>query len=112
MLASLLALLAKHFPNALDSSQSKLSITVSLIVVISMLSKLANHHFKWGIFIRQITGWVVITLLIITGYSYQYEIKQFGNRISATIIPGYGQGNGDGSVTFYAGSNGHFQITA
>lgn len=112
MLGSLIALLIKHFPNALESDQSKLSIIVSLVVVVSMLSKVANSHIKWGIFIRQMTGWVVISLFIITGYSYQYEIKQFGNRLSATVIPGYGQGNGDGSVTFYAGSNGHFSITA
>ncbi len=28
------------------------------------------------------------------------------------MIPGYAQGNGDGSVSFYAGNNGHFEITA
>jgi aspartyl protease family protein len=112
MLAALVALLFKHFPNALASDQAKLSIAFSLIVIISMISKIASHKIQFGALIRQLTGWVLISLLIITGYSYQYEIKQFGNRLSATVIPGYGQGNGDGSVTYYAGDNGHFAITA
>ncbi len=111
MFAALIMLLFKHFPNALSSGQSQLSIVSSVIIITLMLARLAGSNMKLGLLLRQLTGWVAISLLIITGYSYQYEIKQFGNRLSATVIPGYGQGNGDGSVTFYAGNGGHFAVT-
>ncbi len=112
MLAAIFAILFKHFPNSISTSQSKISLIFSVVVIISMASRISASNMKLGLLLKQITGWMVITLLIITGYSYQYEIKQFGNRLSATIIPGYAQGNGDGSVTFYAGENGHFAVTA
>ena len=112
LIGLLLALLFKHFPESMKSDQNKMALVFSVIVITSMVAKISNSNIKLGILLKQISGWIVISLLILTGYSYQFELKQLGNRLSATIIPGYGQGNGDGSVTFYAGNNGHFSVTA
>ncbi len=112
MLATLIALLDKHFPRILDQNQNKISLLISFIILTSFISKIIHSELKLAIVIKQLIGWVTICLVILTGYSYQYEIKQLGNRLSANLIPGYAQGNKDGSVTFYSGGNGHFSITA
>ena len=112
LLSSLLLLLYKHFPEAMHNDQNKISLVILLTVIISMTSRIIRSNIKFAVLLRQITGWLAIAILALTGYSYQYELKQFGNRLSATLIPGYGQGNGDGSVTFYASEGGHFTITA
>ena len=56
--------------------------------------------------------WIVIVAVVLGGVSYQYEIKQVANRMVANLIPSLGQGNGDGSVTFYANEDGHFTVKA
>lgn len=104
--------LKQYYPDALKSDQSKISV-ISAIIILSMLGsnimvRGANLSSKF----KQIIGWIVIIFMVISGYSYQLELKEFGNRIAANIIPGYAQGNGDGSVSFYTSQNGHFEIAA
>jgi aspartyl protease family protein len=112
LIGVLIATLAKYFPDSLKTDQNKIALIFSIVLITSMSARLIHSDTKWNVLLKQIFGWVVILLLIIVGYSYQFELKQFGNRLRANIIPGYGQGNSDGSVTFYAGENGHFSITA
>ena len=110
--AALFAVLFKKFPDALSNDQNKLSLAFSLVIAVSILSKIINSEMKLGIILKQISGWMIISLIILTGYSYQYELKQLGNRLAATLVPGMVQSNNDGSITFYAEENGHFSITA
>lgn len=110
--AALFAILFKNFPEALSGDNNKISLAFGLIFAMSILSKIINSEMKLGIILKQLSGWMIISLIIITGYSYQYELKQFGGRLAATLIPGFAQNNNDGSITFYAGENGHFSITA
>jgi aspartyl protease family protein len=112
LIGFLIATLAKYFPDSLKTDQNRIALIFSIVLITSMSARLIQSDTKWNVLLKQIFGWIIISLLIIAGYSYQFELKQFGNRLSANIIPGYGQGNGDGSVTFYAVENGHFSITA
>ncbi len=112
LLVALMLLLFKHFPDAISSDQHKIALISSLVIITSMIAKIASSNIKLKVLLHHIGGWLLITLLIISGYSYQLEIKQFSNRLTANLVPGYGQGNGDGSVTFYLGNNGHFTVTA
>jgi len=111
LLLGLVLLLVKHFPGSLDSDRAKLSLIASVVIITAMLARISISHINIAILLKQIGGWLVIALLILTGYSYQLEIKQYSNRLAANVLPGYGQGNGDGSVTYYAGDDGHFMVT-
>lgn len=112
LLGGLMLFLLKHFPDSLSSDQSKVSL-VSLVFMLSfVITRMLGNSVNVTVFLKQLGSWIVIALLIITGYSYQGEIKQYGDRLAANILPGYGQDNKDGSVTYYAGDNGHFAITA
>ncbi len=104
--------LLKYYPHAIDSDQDKLAYLTSLIILVSISSSIISRTDNLSLILKQIGGWLIIALLILTGYSYQLEIKNYSDKLAANILPGYAQGNGDGSVTFYAGSNGHFEITA
>lgn len=112
MVIAIIALLLKHYPHALADDRNKIGFFVSSVLLSSFIYRISQSQMKLATIIKQIIGWLTICLIILTGYSYQHEIKQVGNRLTANLIPGYGQGNGDGSVTFYAGENGHFEVTA
>ena len=112
LLGGLVLLLLKYFPETLSSDQNKVSL-ISLVVMLSFVfTRMSRSSSSVTMFLKQLGSWLVITLIMITGYSYQMEIKQYTARLAANIIPGYGQENRDGSVTYYAGENGHFIITA
>ena len=111
LLASLVLLLVKHFPGSLDSDQNKIALISLVVITTAMLSRAVSNRAHIGEFLKQLGGWLVIALMIVTGYSYQLELKEYSNRLTANVLPGYGQGNGDGSVTYYAGDDGHFMVT-
>ena len=112
MLSSLSLLLQKHFPHVLDSDQNKVAFISSLAIISFMLMRTLTAKPNFVQFFSHLGSWLLIALLILTGYSYQLELKQYSNRLAANLIPGYGEGNGDGSVTFYMENDGHFAITA
>ncbi len=109
---ALLLLLNKNFPNALSDDQNKVSLISSVAILTLIISRISVSNIRISSLVNQFLGWVLISLVIITGYSYKLELEQFSNRLAANIIPGYAQENSDGSVTFYAGINGHFNISA
>lgn len=109
---ALLLLLNKNFPNALSDDQNKVSLISSVAILTLIISRISVGNIRISSLVNQFLGWVLICLVIITGYSYKLELERFSDRLAANIIPGYAQENSDGSVTFYAGSNGHFNISA
>lgn len=111
-LIALVLFLHKSFPKALSADQNKISLISSGVIITLMMSRLAVSNIKTSVLINQILSWALIGLIAITGYSYKLELRQFGNRLAANIIPGYAQTNDDGTITFYAGANGHFNINA
>ena len=110
-LIALVLLLNKHFPNALTNDQNKVSLISSITIITLMISRISVSNIKLSSLLGQISAWIFISLIALTGYSYKLELKQFASRLSANIIPGYGQINDDGTITFFAGGNGHFTIT-
>jgi aspartyl protease family protein len=110
-LSLLVAWLLKYYPDAIESNQNKISILTAMILLSVIFSNLFVSKEGIIMTLKRVGGWIFITLLVLTGYSYQLEIKDYSNRLAANVIPGYAQGNGDGSVSFYAGQNGHFEIT-
>lgn len=109
---ALLLLLNKNFPNALSDDQNKVSLISSVAILTLIISRMSFSSVIVSTLLNHFLGWVLISLVIITGYSYKLELEQFSDRLAANIIPGYAQENNDGSVTFYAGGNGHFNISA
>ncbi len=108
----LIFILNKNFPQILESDQNKATLISSGIILSLALSRIAVSNIKISELLNQIMLWTLISLLLITGYSYKLELKQAFNRIAANLAPGNAQENPDGSTTFYASDNGHFTINA
>jgi aspartyl protease family protein len=111
-LGGLLYLLDSKYSHVLSQDGNVVGV-VQAVAIIVLLS-LGILHRKINIirFIKEATIWLGILLVIISGYSYQYEISLFANRILGNIFPTLGRENPDGSVTFYADRLGHFMVSA
>lgn len=104
--------LNKNYPGILSNSQNFYAVISSICVLSFMVIGAARSNVKFLNFSSQLLGWAAIAIIILGGYSYKFEIIKFIDRLEANIIPGYSQANNDGSISFYAGENGHFTITA
>lgn len=69
-----------------------------------------------GTMLRQALIWLIIMLVLATGYLYRGEIQDVGARLAAGLIPGrpISRSGGDGSaeVIIHRGAAGHFTTTA
>ncbi|MGH7006256.1 MAG: retropepsin-like aspartic protease family protein, partial [Alphaproteobacteria bacterium] len=67
-----------------------------------------------GHVLRNLAIWIVLILMLVTGYQYRYELQDVGHRITAGLIPGSPISTRDGegmiSVTLVKADNGHFEV--
>lgn len=62
---------------------------------------------------RDIAYWLLIMLVLMTGYQYRYELQDIASRITAGLIPGSPITLSEGSqaaVMLEKASNGHFEV--
>ena len=59
--------------------------------------------------LRNAAIWLTVGLALVVGYSFKDE---FRSRLLGELIPQRGTANPDGSVTFRAGTDGHFHVEA
>jgi len=62
---------------------------------------------------RDIAYWLLIILVLMTGYQYRYELQDVANRLTAGIIPGSPltiSGSPRAAVMLDKARNGHFQV--
>jgi aspartyl protease family protein len=107
-----IVILKNYFPDSLQNEHNKYNLIIYIIVLTSILARLLHSNIGWKKRLKEISGWIIITLVIFLGYSYRYEVNDIKIRLIANIVPGYGQKNSDGSINFYSNNNGHFAIRA
>ncbi len=62
--------------------------------------------------LRHAAIWVVIGAVLVAGYSFRDQVSYVADRIKADHVPGYGFDASDNAVSFRAGPDGHFHVTA
>ncbi|TPL52970.1 TIGR02281 family clan AA aspartic protease [Mesorhizobium sp. B2-4-2] len=66
-----------------------------------------------GAMARNLGAWAAITLALIAGYQYRYELQDFASRVTAGLVPGsplaLGIEDGHATVTLDKADNGHFE---
>ncbi len=71
----------------------------------------SRRHF--GESMRQLGIWVLITLVLVSGYLYRYDLQSFGNRLAGGLIPGraavFTDSEGIQEVVLHKVMNGHFE---
>ena len=110
LLGGLLYLLHRQFPYAFSVDQSYLTLLSMILVLASVVFGVAKSGVSKELVIKSAIIWLSISIAGLSAYSYQWELKQYFNRILGQLAPSLAQTNKEGSVTFYAGDNGHFMM--
>ncbi len=112
LITGLIFLLNKNFPNALSTPEGHYSLISSLVILLFLTIGIFRSNTDWSFVLKNAVIWLGISFVLVAGYSYQYSIKAFLNPIIGNIAPSLAQNNGNGTVTIYAGQNGHFTVNA
>jgi len=107
---SFLGFLMWRFPHVIDSSENRMYLTRS-ILVLSLLIPTVFHlglarALKYG------AAWGGICFIVIVSHSYKEELNSMLTRVKAQLLPFSATANTDGSVTFIRANDGHFHIEA
>ena len=62
--------------------------------------------------ITNILLWLMIFVMLITGYAFRFELESFKERILAVIIPSYSWTNEQGELVIARNRDGHFYLNA
>jgi aspartyl protease family protein len=108
----LLFLLVKKYPYVLSEADNSKRLLYFVIVLIPLIFGISNRNITISQALKSISIWVILFLLLVSIYSYQYEIKNVGKKIVGNIFPTDIQENQDDSITFYKNSSGHFNVDA
>ncbi len=83
-----------------------------LIVLAAIVFGVAKSGVSKELVIKSSIIWLTISVMGLSVYSYQWELKQYFYQVLGHLVPSMAQTNKDGSVTFYAGVNEHFMMDA
>jgi aspartyl protease family protein len=112
LITGLISLLYKNFPNILSTKEGVYSLISSVALLLFLTIGMFRNSTNWLFVLKNSVVWLTIAFILIAGYSYQYSIKAFFNPIIGNIAPSLAQNNANGTVTIYAGQNGHFTVNA
>jgi aspartyl protease family protein len=115
MLAGVGLLVASHdsgtvFGIASDSFASMLylGLWAAVLIVGVFAARTRFHHAA-----RDLAYWLLILLVLMTGYQYRYELQDVASRLTAGLIPGSPISLSDSSraaVMIDKAVNGHFEV--
>ena len=84
-----------------------------LIGTLVATTVVALYRGRFGRAFRDAALWFLIMGALIVGYTMRSDLNLIGQRVFATLMPGYGVSSEDGkTLEFFAGADGHFLIDA
>ncbi|ANH04368.1 MULTISPECIES: retropepsin-like aspartic protease family protein [Shinella] len=96
----------------MDNNDFGRLVTLSAIATMMAAGVLAGRR-QWGESIRQAGIWLVIILLLATGYLYRFDLQEVGNRLTAGLIPGRAvvttSASGEQILVIHKGVSGHYE---
>ncbi len=112
LIAGLIFLLNKTFPNVLSTPEGYYGLISSVAILLFLTIGIFRNNTNWPFVLKNSVIWLTIAFVLVAGYSYQYSLKIFFYRIAGNIAPSLAQNNTNGTVTIYAGQSGHFSVNA
>lgn len=111
--AVLIWFLADMFPGSLESDvdQANLVRAFALMVLIGAGLVLSPRLNLKGA-LKAAFMWVMIGLVLVTGYTLKDEFAAIGSRLSGALVPSRATETGAGEITFNRRSDGHFHVSA
>ena len=88
-------------------------VTLGAIATMFATGIVQSRRHNIGETLRQFGIWVLITLVLVSGYLYRNDLQSFGNRLVAGLIPGraavFTDNEGIQEVVLHKVLNGHFE---
>jgi aspartyl protease family protein len=95
----------------MPSDQFGSLIYILLISALVALTLLALYRGRLGAALRDAALWLLIIGALVVGYSMRSDLFNIGERVFATLVPGYAISSEDGRILeFAAGPDGHFRL--
>jgi aspartyl protease family protein len=99
------AILARMADMELTSLAEKLAVIVLAgTLVLSLFRERLSHSLEMALI------WVALSLLLVVGYTYRFELRDVADRAMAELMPGRSAGRGR-AVEIARGRNGDFAVT-
>lgn len=96
----------------MDNNDFGRFVTLSAIATMMAAGVLAGRR-QWGDSLRQAGLWLLIILVLVTGYLYRYDVMELGNRLTAGLIPGRAvvttSASGEQMLVIHKGVGGHYE---
>lgn len=96
----------------MDNNDFGRFVTLSAIATMMAAGVLAGRR-QWGDSLRQAGLWLLIILVLVTGYLYRYDVMEVGNRLTAGLIPGRAvvttSASGEQMLVIHKGVGGHYE---
>jgi aspartyl protease family protein len=96
----------------MDNNDFGRLVTLSAIATMMAAGVLAGRR-QIGESLRQAGVWLLIILVLVTGYLYRFDLQDFGNRLTAGLIPGRAvlttSASGEQILVVHKGVSGHFE---
>jgi aspartyl protease family protein len=87
-------------------------IYILLIGALVASTVFALYRGKFGKGLRDAAVWLLIMGVLIVGYAMRNDLSHIGERVFASLVPGYGVSSDDGkTLEFVSGPDGHFFIS-
>jgi len=109
----LVFLLDHEFPGTLDDTDSRMSVLYYVgwaALVGSTVLTYVRADPKGSL--RNIAIWAAIFFVLVGAYAFKNDAAFIGQRMLGALSPTQGTAHEDGTVSFPAGSDGHFHIQA
>lgn len=96
----------------MDNNDFGRLVTLSAIATMMAAGILAGRR-QIGESVRQAGIWLLIILILVAGYLYRFDLQDFGNRLTAGLIPGRAilttSASGEQIMVIHKGVSGHFE---
>ena len=109
LLSGLIVYLNRNF-EVLSFEEDSGQIIYEILLVLIVSAGIASGKI-WSN-LRHLAIWAAIFLIMITGYSYRYEISTVKDRVLAQLVPSKGYQKTVDSISYPVSSDGHFYIAA
>jgi aspartyl protease family protein len=110
LVAVIVWLLWRSFPDRLSSTQDYGNLIVTLAILTLVSSSIVYaRRLKLGETLRNIALWLAIAAVLALGYTFQNELNYVGARVRSELLPGTALSAG-GEMIVTAGADGHFYV--
>lgn len=111
LLAFLLMMLNRAFPDSLGDQDSQIHLVYSLgLLILVGSSVFVGQRSSASAALKQAIAWLGIFVVVIALYSYRDEFGMLTDRVTGEVLPTRASTNGDGLVTLYKSRGGHFVV--